>query len=129
MYTWKVVTLRLSALVLALLFVATPVLAFVCQFDCDRLVAAPACHSSTATPEGPVARGTQHLCDHDQSTVSPTLLVSVSGRESVAALADFGMATVAYALTRHAGFAGAFVHGPPGWSGSRPSSLISLLRI
>lgn len=132
MYTGGVVTVpvRCIALVLALLFAATPVLAGVCEIDCEQRFAASACHQSTTSPDGPMVRGAQHACDHGDTTGSPASLAGASARDSIGTLVALQVPTLAHASVPGARVAtAAALHGPPDLSGRSTSSHITALRI
>jgi metal-dependent amidase/aminoacylase/carboxypeptidase family protein len=130
MYTGRVVRLRSFALVLLLQFAATPVIGLVCEMDCDQPPAAPACHESTAPPDGPTVRGARHACDHDHTTSSLALLAAATARDSHGTFSAVSVPAFAYASAPDARVAIAAVHGPPGLSGrTSTSSRITVLRI
>jgi hypothetical protein len=128
MYTDGVVRLRSVALVLAFLFVATPLLAAVCEIDCDQPPVASACHNA-AVPEGATVRGAQHACGHDHATGRPALLAGASARDSIATLVAAAVPALAHASVHSARVAAGASHGPPGLIGRSTSSRIAILRI
>ena len=129
MYTGRVVRLRSAALVLTLVFVATPLLGVVCEMDCDQPPAASGCHETTV-PGGPGVRAAQHACGHDHTIGSPALLAGTSARDSIAACFDVAVPTFAHTSNCDASVAGtSAMHGPPGLSARSTSSRTTILRI
>jgi len=127
-YTGRVVRLRSSAFVLALLLAATPVLGVICELDCDPPAAASECHEPT-TSKGPTVRGAQH-CDHLHTTGSPALLSKPSARDSVFTFAAAPVAALSHSLVSAARSTMTVRRGPPGLSGRSRTSLSStVLRI
>lgn len=129
MYTGRVVRLRALASILVLLVTATPVLAVLCEMDCEQRPATSACHTSDSSSDGPIVRGAQHACDHDHSTGSPALLANTSARDSVGTFVALPVSTLAHTSVADARVPLLAMHGPPGLSGRSSSSHTTVLRI
>lgn len=129
MYTGKVVMARSFAFVLALFLTATPVLGVVCEMDCDQPAASAECHTSAASPVGPIVRAAQHGCDHDHSTGSPAVLASAIARDSGVNFVAIPVPTLAHVSVTDARVATLAMHEPPGLSGRSTSSHNTVLRI
>jgi len=131
MYTGSVVIVRCSALMLALLFAATPMLGIVCEMDCDRPAApSSACHEAAAPQDGASLRGAPHACDSDHAGSRPARLTSTNGRDSVGPAFDAGRPAVAHGYFRETWTApAALMHDPPGLTARSTSSHLIVLRI
>jgi hypothetical protein len=129
MYTGMVVTLRSFALVLVLLFAATPVLEVVCEIECDRPPATSACHNSAGSRDAPVAREARRACDHNETTGPLAIVTGIAARDSVRTSAEVAVATLLRAPVSARSGATAVMHGPPGLSDHGRSSLRTVLRI
>jgi hypothetical protein len=127
MYTVRVLRRRLAALVLALIFVATPVLAVACEMDCGQPPAVSACHESTDSG-GVTLRAGQHPCDHDLTSQTPAFISEASVRDSVAIFVTASALLLAPIAGRDASIAAA-VHEPPDLSTRRRTPARTILRI
>lgn len=130
MYTGGVLSRRAFACVLALALLVKPVVAAVCQMDCDQLPKPAFCHESTGSPEGPGLRDAAgHPCDHDHTNGSPALVASANVRDLVGSLAGMFVQTATCMSMAVEHQTDAASHGPPGQDARRELVRITALRI
>ncbi len=131
MYTDNVVRVRLLALIVTVVVVVSPMLGVLCQIDCNRLQAIPACHQSTTSSGTTNLRSAQHVCDHNHANDSLGVVTGPDSGRDTLALSQFSVAlsTLSWGGVREIHGVPAGMHGPPGIIGRRVSSSIPILRV
>ena len=130
MYTGSVVRRRSFSLVFALLIAAGPVVAAVCELDCDPPPATSShCHRAAAG-EGQTVRGTLHTCGQAHFAESPALLTGASCRDQLVTRVT-ALSPCVERMSLQVPIAGTAVamHDPPGLILRSTNSLATVLRI
>jgi hypothetical protein len=129
MYTGDVVRLRSFAFIVALMLTASPVLALVCEMDCDHVTATPPCHHTENSGDGSSVRGSGHPCDHDHPIGTPALLASAIALDFGGTFVALPVRTLIHVSVTDPLVLNPVMHGPPGVTGRSVSSRTTVLRI